>query len=62
MATKTRYLPGYGVIVDVESGDEKMLPGYGAVTMNEAAAGTLNNDRISATHFMRPWEPHAVGV
>ncbi len=61
MATKTRYLPGYGVLVDAESGNERFLPGYGVVAMNEAATGALNLNRISSMHFQRHYEPTAVG-
>ena len=41
MATETFFLPGYGIVVDEEDGDEYFLPGYGVVANNEAAgAGT----------------------
>jgi len=40
MATETFFLPGYGVVVDTEDGDEVFLPGYGVVIRNEALAGT----------------------
>jgi hypothetical protein len=38
MATETFFLPGYGVVVDAEDGDEVFIPGYGVVANNEAAA------------------------
>ncbi len=61
MATKTRMIPGYGVLVDAESGNEQMLPGWGVVAQVEAASGPLDNDRISAMFLMRPWEPTPLG-
>jgi hypothetical protein len=36
MATETFFLPGYGVVVDANDGDEVFIPGYGIVA-NEAA-------------------------
>ena len=62
MATKTRFLPGYGVLVDAESGNERMVPGWGAVAQVEVASGPLDNDRISSMHCMRHYEPIAMGT
>jgi hypothetical protein len=61
MATKTRYLPGFGVLVAAESGDEKYLPGFGAVAISPSPP-PLNNNRISAMHFQRHYEPIAMGA
>ena len=38
MATETFFLPGYGVVVDEEDGDEVFIPGYGVVAGFVAAA------------------------
>ncbi len=40
MATETFFLPGYGIIVDEEDGDEVFIPGYGVVVNNVAAEAT----------------------
>ena len=62
MATKTKYLPGFGVLVDNESGEEKFLPGFGVVAQNVFVAATpLSLTRISAMHFQRHYEPIAMG-
>ena len=39
MATETFFLPGYGIVVDAEDGDEVFIPGYGVVVNNLAAGG-----------------------
>ncbi len=64
MATRVKFLPGYGVFVTSETAEEKMLPGYGVVTFVAEAApsGPLNLDRISSMHFQRHYEPIAMGV
>lgn len=38
MATKTRVLPGYGIIVDPEDGKTRVLPGYGIIASRAAPA------------------------
>ncbi len=50
MATKTVFLPGYGIVVDPEDGNEVFLPGYGVVVNNsapEATPGTVSDFRFS---------------
>ena len=42
MATETFFLPGYGVVVDAEDGDEVFIPGYGVVVNNPAPVGGAN--------------------
>ncbi len=48
MATKTVFLPGYGIVVDPEDGNEVFLPGYGVVVNNETVAvpGTVSDFRF----------------
>ena len=63
MATRVKFLPGYGVFVTSETAEEKMLPGYGVVTYVAKVVPTrpaLN--RASSMHFMRHYEPIAMGV
>jgi len=38
MATETFFLPGGGIIVDAEEGDEYIFPGYGVVVNRPSAA------------------------
>ncbi len=58
MATRVKFLPGYGVFVTIESAEEKMLPGYGVVGyVAEAAADPLDDELIASMHFQRHYEP-----
>ncbi len=43
MATKTVFLPGYGIVVDPEDGNEVFLPGYGVV-VNRSATITIEQE------------------
>ena len=61
MATEVVLLPGGGLI-DEESGDTVLLPGVGGVEENESVAQPLNLNRISSMHFMRHYEPIAMGA
>ncbi len=63
MATRVKFLPGYGVFVTSETAEEKMLPGYGVVGyVAEAVAARPALNRASSMHFQRPWEPISMGV
>ena len=57
---QTTFLPGFGIIEDDESGNVVFLPGFGVVEFN-AATQPLNLNRISSMHFMRHYEPIAMG-
>ena len=46
MATKTVFLPGYGIVVDPEDGNEVFLPGYGVVVNRPAAAVARKAGRL----------------
>ncbi len=60
MVTETTLLPGFGVVVDAESGDTTSLPGFGTIVARTGAPA-LDNDRISSMHFQRHYEPIAMG-
>ncbi len=63
MATRVKFLPGYGVFVTSETAEEKILPGYGVVGyVTEAAATRPALNRASSMHFQRHYEPIAMGV
>lgn len=54
MATETYFLPGYGIVVDEEEGDEYFLPGYGVVANNEAeAAAGLDGGSVEVCLIVR---------
>ena len=52
MATETFFLPGYGVVVDAEDGDEVFIPGYGVVVNNEAPAVSFPPWKASIIHLL----------
>lgn len=63
MATRVKFLPGYGVFVTSETAEEKMLPGFGVVTYVVKPPPTPPDlDRVSSMHFQRHYEPIAMGV
>jgi len=63
MATRVKFLPGYGVFVTSETAEEKFLPGFGVVGyVAEVAATRPDLDRVSSMHFQRHYEPIAMGV
>ncbi len=63
MATRVKFLPGYGVLVTSETAEEKMLPGYGVVGYVAETAPTLPGlDRVLSMHFLRHYEPIAMGA
>ena len=63
MATRVKFLPGYGVFVTSESAEEKMLPGYGVVGyVAEAVPTRPDLNRASSMHFQRHYEPIAMGA
>ena len=53
MATETFFLPGYGIVVDEEDGDEVFIPGYGVVVNNPAAAAVVALPSL----VMAPYQP-----